>query len=938
MVNDMRNNVFVRAVIALVVVCNTGLPITFYAGPAIAANPYNDDVKGYADDISNQVWGDAEYSDGNIKIGSIEGEMNDIFPGLNDSSAAPAEAPSYDEVAGVHGDDDAMNDLGENSKGTLYDDAVKDEHIKRDPSTVDNPDELPWSDSSVSQAQSTKYGVAYDIIREDAERPGIDLSNDPIFDGVRDAKEDANIFEENFFECSEEDVLTDTTRDVHVADYKTCNRINTTPSSCEIIHDYSAAVVSHHAGPFNLQKCPNGDCQELWIGKVGDNYWSGSCTIYTESTQVVVKNPDAISKATLNYAKWDDYMQVYVGPPGQEKMVWSGPDGNFPPETAGKCELSTSWEENLNVDVTSHFKNVAPGTVISFKIRVSVSGEGEGYGKIKLDYDPDKVVMKDEWTPESCFESAQALDDNFASGEYKCVDDPGQTGPDGCAIIDGIPVCPDMLKEPPIDNISKTCRKVEVEADYDFYKGQMDCWTDPQGNEHCPTVDSDFSSSCEDYENQGCGFISQDCIGNATGKSGTCYVTEEVWDCGSSVAIESEGVETQYKCDGDFQCIGPDCFDTSVEPNADFAKVSALLNMAQNAQQDLECDGEGETDQNVTCKVFSGDDMECKTALGGAQDCCNQPVGVSVHDYLQMIMAVPKVDAAIKGAELASGSMLGSAQSGYLSLRDPALDAVQSVTDPFVSHIDTAVNSIKEPVEKALTDLASQLKEQAAALTEKVVGTIGGEEAGKAAGQAVAGEVGGGAASNAAMSFAQTLYGIYAYYALAMAVIQIVWQCEEEEFMLSAQEEFGNCTYIGSYCKTEVLGVCVEKRKASCCFKSPMARIMQEQVRGQLGLSWGDAENPQCGGIPIEDIARVNWDEVNLDEWTAILQQNGLYQGASDNLSMDALTGTGNYLGGDLTTDQERLDAEERTRLRSEDIDFDEVKMNARDSFSIDVN
>ena len=75
-----------------------------------------------------------------------------------------------------------------------------------------------------------------------------------------------------------------------------------------------------------------------------------------------------------------------------------------------------------------------------------------------------------------------------------------------------------------------------------------------------------------------------------------------------------------------------------------------------------------------------------------------------------------------------------------------------------------------------------------------------------------------------------------------------------------------------------------------------------------------------------------------MDEWTAILQQNGLYQGASDNLSMDALTGTGNYLGGDLTTDQERLDAEERTRLRSEDIDFDEVKMNARDSFSIDVN
>ncbi len=934
----MRNKSFTKALVTVVSLCNVYLPVGLYVSPALAANPYSSEIEGFSKSITDNVWRDAEYSDGQIRMGSIEGEMSEIFPGLNDSNAAPVEAPGYDTVAGSYGDDDAMNDLGAESKGILYDDAVRDEHIKADPATVSNPDQLPWSDSSVSQAQSTKYGVAYDIIREDAERPGVDLTNDPIFDSVRDAKEDASIFEENFFECSEEDVLVDNSRDVHVPDYKTCNRIKTSDNSCEIIHDYTAAVVSHHAGPFNLKKCPNGDCQELWIGKVGDNYWSGWCDIFTQSTQIKVKNPDAIEKAVLSYAKWDDYMQVLIGPPGQEELVWSGPNGNFPPETAGKCELSESWSRNPNLDVTRHFKNVEPGTVISFKIRVSVSGEGEGYGKIRIDYDPDKVLMNDQWTPESCFESAQAIDDSFASGSYSCVDDPGLSDPDGCAVIDGIPVCPDMLKDPPIDNISKTCRKVEVEADFDFYQGQMECWTDPQGNEHCPTIDSEFESTCQDLEKQGCGFISQDCVGNATGKSGTCYLTEEVWDCGESVSIESSGVETQYSCDGDFQCIGPDCFDTTVQPNTDFAKVSALLNMAQNAQQDLECVGQESTEQNVTCTVFSGDNMECKTAVGGAQDCCDQPVGVSVRDYLQMVMAVPKVDAAIMGAELASGSMMGAAQSGYMSLRNPAVEAVQSVTEPFVNHIDSAVNAIKEPVEKALADLVAQLKEQAAALTEKIVGSIGGEQAGQAAGQVVAGEVGGGAVSNAAMSFAQTLYGIYAYYALAMAIIQIVWQCEEEEFMLSAQEEFGNCTYIGSYCKTEVLGVCIEKRKASCCFKSPMARIMQEQVRGQLGMSWGDPENPQCGGIPLEDISRVDWDKVNLDEWTAILQKNGLYQGDSTNLTMDALTGTGSYLGGDLTTGQERLDVEERTEMRGEGIEFDKRKIEARDNYSIDVH
>ncbi len=61
----------------------------------------------------------------------------------------------------------------------------------------------------------------------------------------------------------------------------------------------------------------------------GDNYWSGNCKIYEEYTRVQVSNPDAIVSATLEYAKWDDYMQVWVGKSGQETKVWSGPDGNF---------------------------------------------------------------------------------------------------------------------------------------------------------------------------------------------------------------------------------------------------------------------------------------------------------------------------------------------------------------------------------------------------------------------------------------------------------------------------------------------------------------------------------------------------------------------------------------------------------------------------------
>ena len=65
--------------------------------------------------------------------------------------------------------------------------------------------------------------------------------------------------------------------------------------------------------------------------------------------------------------------------------VWSGPDGNFPPETGGECELSTSWDTNPGVDLTPQFR---VGGEMRFRIRVSVSGGGEGYARIRILYDP----------------------------------------------------------------------------------------------------------------------------------------------------------------------------------------------------------------------------------------------------------------------------------------------------------------------------------------------------------------------------------------------------------------------------------------------------------------------------------------------------------------------------------------------------------------------
>ena len=75
-----------------------------------------------------------------------------------------------------------------------------------------------------------------------------------------------------------------------------------------------------------------------------------------KSTPELLLVTPAIVSATLEYAKYDDYMQVWVGKSGAETKVWQGPNNNFPPETAGECELNTELGAKPNVDVTRYFK------------------------------------------------------------------------------------------------------------------------------------------------------------------------------------------------------------------------------------------------------------------------------------------------------------------------------------------------------------------------------------------------------------------------------------------------------------------------------------------------------------------------------------------------------------------------------------------------------
>jgi len=853
----------------------------------------------------------------------IQLDINTLYPGTNPANSGSESdyfsggtEPDVSTLQSVFDSDFDMGDSGRTSKENMWNDAFS-------------------GTPSIS-------GAAYKVLVDSANLSRPDFTSDPMLSQSALVYENIDVIASGFGDCSSDTTFNNISMNVHNPEYETCDRITDKTATCDVFHDYDAAVLRHHSGPYNLAPC-NGEanCSNLWIGRIGDNYWSGNCTIYEEFTEVVVVNPDAITSATLVRAKWDDYMQIWVGQPGSEIKVWAGPNNNFPPETtAGRCELETSWDSNPNLDLTSYFKNAAEGSVIRFKIRVSVSGSGEGYGQIKIKYDPEETIVEDEWRPESCLESGLGVADGFADGSLTCVNDPRNA--EGCVFLNGVEICETHLQPSPLPGIPNLCKQVAVVARFDFFRGDLECYTDINGNEVCPVNEGQTLNTCTELENNPqCGFISSGCVEGAKGPSGVCYVQEEVWDCGSSVQLDTVEKQTEYTCSGSIRCMGNDCLDPTKSKNQtdNFIKASALLNAAQFMTQDMACTGVDENgnatgNENVTCSAFGGTPGECKIAVGGVADCCEKPTNIGMADYLAMIMAVPKLDSALTSLEggNAASSLI---QSSYQSIREPVMQQWSSVTKPFTSHMDNISGAIDEYVTTPLSELKTQmvdkLKGEMKSILKEVMGSAAEDTATDAAATAAADAAADEAAeqmATAAIENATAFLGaamtIYTAYVVAVAIVQMVYACEQEEFEMNAKRATDSCTYVGSYCKSKVLGSCIEKRKTFCCFNSPLSRIIQEQVKPQLGQGFGSAKSPSCEGIPLDKISTINWDLVNFDEWIAILKQTGNFP-SEDSLNLDNLTGSGSV----YNIDGNRLNATERALQRTENVDLDAKRREA---------
>lgn len=705
-----------------------------------------------------------------------------------------------------------------------------------------------------------------------------DLATDPVFNRSENLLDGDDPIFDTFFEgCESTDVPIGGGSSVHVPDPRYCSRVVTPTEQCEITHDYEAGLIRLVGGEGGVQSCGEG-CLDVYVGRVGDNYWTGNCSIFEQEVRLQVDNGAAITSATLAEARWDDYMQILIG----GEKIWQGPNDNFPPETAGPCELSTSWVQTPNIDLTPRFQ--ANG-FLDFLVRVSVTRGGEGYARIRILYDTARVVTRDQWniSPE-----CDALIDGLSDGactlaSMQCLDGPAMDVP--CLTVNGFEVCQDDLSPGPIPGYSPLCRRGQIVGNCRFTQGPLECWTDPNGVEHCPTNDGGQPDGCAVLEdNPACGFIESRCLAFAQGASGRCYAYEEKWDCGYTVEVPG-GTATHVNCDGPIRCMGEECVSPPRESNPDFGKAAATLSAMTFMSMEMSC-----VDSNPdSCQIFGGEPMECKKALGGYQDCCNVPVGVGLADYLKLTLA--SYDLAKKlqlGESLANAGL--NVPGAWNAVRNFATQTWSTVTRPFTSAWGSLAQSYGGATVDSIEQFSlSALKQEMMNATAEFVSNTFGSEVASLFFTQTGTDAGGEAIYGLSENFATALnviMWVYTIYIILNILIDIIWACEEEEFLLAARREMLACTRVGSYCRTDSIFGCIETRDAYCCYNSPLARIVMEAAAPQFTLDLGTPEAPNCQGLTLAQVAALDWDRVDLNQWYGILAANGVIP--NDAQSFDA--------------------------------------------------
>ncbi|SMC28611.1 Type-1V conjugative transfer system mating pair stabilisation [Desulfacinum hydrothermale DSM 13146] len=527
-------------------------------------------------------------------------------------------------------------------------------------------------------------------------------------------------------------------------------------------------------------------------------------------------------------------------------------------------------------------------------------------------------------TIDGCTDFMAHARDGWCSYSINCTDERTCVTIDGVnfcqnagpahGIFDLLEVLPDINGQPVVPATCWAGNAPPMECEYAI-GNSGECYTDPQGEIHCIENDGTgldshpdiFPGGVDDCEYHGyyndpaCTYIRTECEEGAVGQfSGACYVGNIIYDCGEDIEYEEQEASANAGselCSSTIRCMGTECHNPASESNGDLDRAIAATGLIQMMQSDLACAETGNpptsVDEPCTPVVFSGKTRKCKTPIGHeiglTPDCCREgakaAAGVDALSYVKLV---------VYGAKIANNPLALSALAdipGYSAFAE-ALEPVGHLTE---SGFKLLNNTLVSPLANGITHLGYEVtgtaSETVAREAAKNIGinsvkqqvmssfyhyikdTLGMPELADSLFTTSGGQI---ALNSTISTIINAINMAFLAYNVLKIIGHLVFKCDEDELRLGIDRKVGNCVYIGTYCAKKVFLIgCIVKKTAYCCYKSPLARIIMQQIRPQLG-GFGSPKDPNCAGLTPQQLEQVDWSRVDLSEWVARLQQSGL--------------------------------------------------------------
>jgi len=319
------------------------------------------------------------------------------------------------------------------------------------------------------------------------------------------------------------------------------------------------------------------------------------------------------------------------------------------------------------------------------------------------------------------------------------------------------------------------------------------------------------TSECDSYAaNAKCTLQDSSCTGGVLNSQ--CTMTTKTYNCESRPA----STNTATDCSGQQFCQNGSCFDKGYQSDTDFARSVALMEAAREAGV-----------YGSEAEIFKGFDSRCRIKLFGLANCCKKSSG---------------------GGGFSNFNLLGSAAS----VGGQALDVGSSYVYDALYGSSTLQQGLGAALGALGADGLFNPSFSFYGFSFQFLPSQGFVFTG----------------------FDPTTLAIQ----IGLMILQDLLSCEQEEQILAMRRGQNLCDEIGIYCSNELkllfIKICLEHTKSYCCFNSRLARILNEQGRGQIGKGWGGAESPNCSGFTQAEFAAIDFSRIDLSEFTAEIMAN----------------------------------------------------------------